>query len=236
MNKTWFSYVVLSVGLMLSVTSDDKATADDKEFSHSIDFNSQQKIEVLVNRDGESDAKVEVIIDGKKHSFTLPEIEDDGTDHFITTDDGTEIKVKSISGNKVIWIDGNEMNLPVLGRHRVPPEGLSAMISRTHQIKISDEISISAPGVSADVKAAIVSAIEAVLTSYDIKKKVSVKDNDFDIQFLSKDSLHGKDGMIKFEFKTDDEDIDAEKIIFIESKSSSDSGNIIHIKTDDDDQ
>ena len=144
MNKTWFSYVALSVGLMLLIGSDAQITADDKESAYAVNFGSEQNMQVFINRDGEADAKVELIINGEKHSFTLPDVAD-GETQVITTDDGQEITLRSISGNKMVLINGNEMKLPRTPPHKIAPEGLSAMISRTHQIKISDEISITAP-------------------------------------------------------------------------------------------
>ena len=206
MNKTWFSYVVLSIGLMMLAASDQYATADDKQSAHTVSFGNLQQMEVFVNKEGDEDAQVKLIIDGKTYKFTMPELKD-GLDKVITTDDGKEVTIKSVSGNNMIWIDGKEMHLPAFGKHKVAADGLSAMIGRTHQIVLSDDISVSAHGLSDDVKSAIVDAIKGVLTSYAIDKKVTFNSNKFNgLHMLGEDGISGGDGKYEFKIKTEFKD------------------------------
>ena len=202
MNRTWFSYVVLAVGLMLLVASDKQASADDEKSAHTISFNTDKKIEVLINQDGDDDPQVDIVVDGKEYSFALPELSD-GQDKVITTEDGKEIIIKSVSGNKVIWIDGNQMHLPSFSDHHVTAEGLSAMIGRTHQLEIKDEVTISAHGLSDDVKSAIVDAVKGVLTSYDVDKNVSFHKNKFGLHMISPDVKVKDMGNYEYKIKTE---------------------------------
>ncbi|MCP3673226.1 MAG: hypothetical protein GY829_01965 [Gammaproteobacteria bacterium] len=188
MNRTWFSYVILSVGLMLLVASDKEATADEKKTAHTISYGSEQQIEIFVNKDGEDNAEVKLMIDGEEFQFSMPEIAD-GENKVITTSDGKEVTIKSVSGNKMIWIDGKELNLPNLGKHHIAAEGLSAMIGKTHQMQVSNEVTIRANGLSDDVQNAIIDAVKGVLTSYDVDKKVSFNNNDLQLHFLTKDNM-----------------------------------------------
>ncbi len=202
MNKTWFSYVVLSIGLMMLMASDKPTSADEEQSAHTVTFGSEQKIEIFVNKAGTGEPEVQLNVDGTEYSFTMPELTD-GESRVITTEDGKEITIKSISGNHLVLIDGNEMNLPPFGAHHVAAEGLSAMISRTHQVKLSNEVTVSGQGLSEDVKQAIVAAIQGVLSSYDVDKKVSFSNNKFGLHVISEDEMSDGHQEYKFQFKTE---------------------------------
>ena len=190
MNRTWFSYLTLAVGMMLLVASDKEATADEKKTAHTMNIGTEKQIEIFVNKDGDDDAEVKLMIDGEKYNFSMPELAD-GEEQVITTVSGKEITVKSVSGNQMIWIDGKELNLPNLGKHHMDAEGLSAMIGRTHQMQVSNEVTIRANGLSEDVQKAIVDAVQGVLTSYDVDKKVSFNNNDLQLHFITEDKMGG---------------------------------------------
>ena len=204
MNKTWYCYVMFSVGLMLLATSDKIITADDKQSAHQITFGSEQKIEIHVNKDGDSDPLVELSIDGKEYSFVMPDGVD-GEDQVFTTDDGKTITIKSMSGNKMLFLDGNQLHLPSLSNQKITTEGLSAMIGRAHHIKMSNDVSLVADGLSDDVKSAIVDAVKGVLASYNVDKKVSIRENNVGMHFIKADGTTignaGNPGV--FEFKID---------------------------------
>lgn len=187
MNKTWYCYIMLSVGLMLLAASDKALTADDKQTAHEISFGSEQKIEIMINKDGEEDAQVKLIIDGKDYNFSMLDVVEDGEDQVITTDDGKTITIKSISGNKMIFVDGNQLHLPSLSNHQVTREGLSAMIGRSQHLKMNNDVSLVADGLSDDVKAAMIEAVEGVLSSYNVDKKVTFRDNNVSIRVINMD-------------------------------------------------
>ena len=201
MNKTWYCYVMLSVGLMLLATSDEDITADDKQSAHQITFGSDKNVEILVNKDGDSNAQVELLIDGETYSFVMPDGVD-GEDQVITTDDGKLITIRSISGNKMLFLDGNQLHLPSLSNQKITTEGLSAMIGRSLHVKMNKDVSLVADGLSDDVKSAIIEAVEGVLASYNVDKKVSIRENNAgNMHFIN---AHGKAGNNAiFEFKLD---------------------------------
>ena len=200
MNKTWYCYVMLSVGLMLLAASDKIITADDKQSAHQITFGSEQKVEIHVNKDGDSDAQVDLSIDGKVYSFAMPDGVD-GEDQVFNTDDGKTITIKSMSGNKMLFLDGNQLHLPALSNQAITTEGLSAMIGRSHRIKMSNDVSLVADGLADDVKSAIIDAVEGVLASYNVDKKVSVRENNLGMHFFKADGQVDKNAV--FEFKID---------------------------------
>ncbi|MFT5453446.1 MAG: hypothetical protein ACI9N9_002958 [Enterobacterales bacterium] len=206
MNKTWYCYVMFSVGLMLLTASDDVITADDKQSAHQITFGSEREVEIHVNKDGDSDAQVELSIDGKIYAFAMPD-GIDGEDQVITTEDGKTITIKSMSGNKMLFVDGNQLHLPSLSNQEITTEGLSAMIGRSHHVKMSNDVSLVADGLSDDVKNAIVEAVKGVLASYNVKKKVSVRENNVGMHFISADGKTSTgtstDKHKFFEFKID---------------------------------
>ena len=205
MNRTWLSYVVLAVGMLLLVVSDKHSNADDKQTAHTMSFGTEQEMEIFVNKSGDTDTQVKLVIDGKSYEFSMPEIAD-GQEKVITTADGKEVTIKSVSGNKMIWIDGNEMQLPGFGKHKMSAEGLSAMIGRTHQMKLSDGVSISGQGLSDDVKAAIVDAVKGVLISYNIDKKVTISNNNFALHVIGEDGDANEMGKYEFKIKTESSD------------------------------
>ena len=222
MNRTWFSYVMLAVGMMLLFASDKNATADEKKTAHTVSIGDTQQIEIFINKDGENNADVKVMIGGEEYNFSIPEIAD-GEDKVITTADGKEITIKSVSGNKMILIDGKELNLPNLGKHHMDAEGLSAMIGRTHQMQVSNEVTIRANGLSEDVQKAIVAAVKGVLTSYDVDKKVSFNNNDLQLHFITEDNMGGMmhkigDDSGKFEIIIDSEHSDGEENVIVIKK------------------
>ncbi len=223
MNRTWFSYVMLAVGMMLLVASDKEATADEKKTAHTMSYESEQQIEIFINKDGDNNADVKLIIDGEKFNFLMPEIAD-GENKVITTADGKEVTIKSVSGNKMIWINGKELNLPNLGKHHMDAEGLSAMIGRTHQMQVSNEVTIRANGLSEDVQSAVIDAVKGVLTSYDVDKKVSFNNNDLQLHFITEDHMGGMVHKIngdsnKFEISIDSEHSEGdEKVMIIKKK------------------
>ncbi|MFT5520147.1 MAG: hypothetical protein ACI9IA_000735 [Enterobacterales bacterium] len=204
MNKTWYCYVMLSIGLMLLATSDKGITADDKQTAHQVTFGSDQEVEIHVNKDGNSDPQVDLSINGKMYSFAMPDGVD-GEDQVITTEDGKTITIKSMSGNKMLFVDGNQLHLPSLSNQEITTEGLSAMIGRSHHIKMSKDVSIVADGLSDDVKSAMVKAVEGVLASYNVDKKVSVRENNVGMHFISADgkTSTSTDKHKFFEFKID---------------------------------
>ena len=210
MNRTWFSYLTLAVGMMLLVASDKEATADEKKTAHTMNIGTEKQIEIFVNKDGDDDAEVKLMIDGEKYSFSMPELAD-GEDQVITTANGKEITIKSVSGNQMIWIDGKELNLPNLGKQHMDAEGLSAMIGRTHQMQVSNEVTIRANGLSEDVQKAIVDAVQGVLTSYDVDKKVSFNNNDLQLHFITEDKMGGM-------MHDMDDSEDHEKVMIIKKK------------------
>ncbi len=221
MSKTWFSYTVLAIGVMLFVASDKPVTADDAQSARTVSFGTDKTMEIIVNKAGTSVPNVKVIINGDEHAFTIPEL-NDGEEREIITEDGQKIIIKSISGNNMVWIDGDEINLPPLGNTGVSPEGLSALIGRSHQIKMSNGVTISANGLSKDVEAAILEAVKGVLTSYNVDKSVSYQDQSQRLHMMRRFGTGGEheSGNYKFEFKTDGElhtDTDKDvRIMFIE--------------------
>ena len=80
------------------------------------------------------------------------------------------------------------------------------MIGRSHLLRLTDEVSITANNLSADVKAAIVDAVQGVLTSYDIDKNVSFSNKLSAIHLIGGDEAGG---IKKIEIISD-EDIDSE--------------------------
>jgi len=227
MNKTWFCYVALSIGLMLLVGADENVSAKDTKTSRAVSFGTEQKVDISVTREGDSEATVELIVGGENFSFTMPDLAD-GEDHTIITKDGQKIYVKTIGrGNSMFVIDGKEVKIPSFGMREMSPDGLSAMISSTHTMRFSDNISLSAHGLSEDVKTAILEAIEGILISYDVDKKVSFRDNTFGVHMLNGGTFEAKgdhtrvmfdinskvdlidgEGHVRvFELKVDDEEI-----------------------------
>ena len=202
MSRTWFSYVVLAIGLMMLMASDKRATAEDKQTAHQVNFGGKQQFEIIVDKEGDENSHVKILVDGKAYNFNMPDLAD-GEDKVITTDDGTKIMIKSASGDNIIWIDGEEMQMPSFGNHNIDVEGLSAMIGRSHQLHISNDITISADGLSDDVRAAIVDAIDGVLISYDVKKKVSFRDNNFGMHMIRGDGDSENVQNYKFQFDTE---------------------------------
>jgi len=202
MVKTWFSYVLLATGLMMLMASDKNATADDKQSFHTVSYGTEQKMEILVDQDGTEDPSVKLIINGEEYNFSMPEVTD-GEDKVITTEDGKKIIIKAVSGTRLIEIDGEEMHLPSFGKHKITADGLSAMIGRSHHLKLNNDITISANGVSEDVKSAIIDAVQGVLASYDVDKKVSFSDNRLGLHMLTKDSLDGNTANFEFKIKSD---------------------------------
>jgi len=95
------------------------------------------------------------------------------------------------------------MHLPLLGKHKMHAEGLSAMIGRTHQMKMSNEVSIRANGLDDDVQAAILDAVKGVLTSYNVDKSVSINNNEMALHFISEDDMKQGNNQFKFEITTD---------------------------------
>lgn len=226
MDKTWTTYLLLAIGIMIFSVADKTANADDEKSVHTVSFGHKTKMEVFVNKEGNDESKVKVIIDGEEYNFTMPEISE-GQSKTITSEDGKEITVKSVSGHNMIWIDGKELNLPAFGEHEMDEEGLSAMIGRSHQLRLTDEVSITANNLSDDVKAAIVDAVQGVLTSYDIDKKVNFSnklraihmiggDHMEEIEILDDVDLKANGATIEYKIKKGDHD--AHKQIMIIKK------------------
>jgi len=190
MDKTWTTYLLLAIGIMLFSVADKTANADDEKSAHTVSFGHTTKMEVFVNKDGSDESEVKVLINGEEYNFTMPEISE-GQSKTIMSEDGKEITVKSVSGHNMIWIDGKELSLPAFGDHEMDDEGLSAMIGRSHQLRLTDEVSITANNLSDDVKAAIVDAVQGVLTSYDIDKKVSFSNKLSAIHLIGGDEIGG---------------------------------------------
>ncbi len=198
MDKTWTSYVILAIGIMMFITSNKYTNADDNQKTHTIAVDTESNIEGFVSKNGDKETEVNLVIDGEKHQFSIPEISD-GESKTITTSDGKTVIVKSFSGDRKIVIDGKEVHIPGLGKHGLYKEGLSAMIGKTHQMIVSDDVRISASGLSDDVKSAIVAAVEGVLTSYDVKKQVSFSSNNFNFYMFNDHEMKGGMKIIKKE-------------------------------------
>ena len=210
-NKTWFSYVVLSIGLMMFMASDKHATADEEQTLHTLDTVTEQEIKVFVNKSGDANPQVDLVVDGKEYSFVIPVLAD-GESKVITTEDGQEITIKSFSGNNTVLIDGNEMHLPALG-NQIHVEGLSAIIARSHQLKLTDEVTISGRGLSDEMKSAIVEAVRGVLISFGEDKKVAFSSNNYGMHVLKQIGEPGD--TVNYEFKIQTELSDGEKHIQI---------------------
>lgn len=199
MAKTWFSYTVLAIGLMMLFSSDRTFHADDVDVI-------EKEIQIFVNKQGDEQSSVSIDINGKKVDFALPELAD-GESKTFSLDDGTEVIVKAVSGHNKIWIDGEQLDLPVMGMHG-GSEGLHSMITRVSPMMHfggadSDSVTIQAD-VSDDAMAALKDAVQNVLSSYGIDKKVVVHKAP-KMQFISIDgeNMHGnhfevlKDGEVK---------------------------------------
>jgi len=213
MDKTWTSYIILAIGIMMFIASDKYSYADDKHKAHAFSFNTESNMEVFINKDGDGDSKVTLLIDGKEHQFSIPELSD-GESKSITTEDGKKVIIQSFSGDKTIVIDGKEINLPALGKHGLHKEGLSTVIGTSLQVIVEDDISISGTsGLSEDAQSAIVDAVKGVLTSYSIDKKVRLSKNNFNfhtsnhngMKIIKKEgfSADGKELKLKFIGKGD---------------------------------
>ena len=211
MSRTWFSYVVLAVGLMMLMASDKSTTAED--------LKSLQEVNIFINKDGDEDAEVKLVIDGNNYNFSMPELAD-GEEKVISTEDGTEITIKSISGDKMIWIDGKEMHLPSFGKHKMDAQGLSAMIGRSHKMMGQmNEIVILGDSLEDDVKAAIIDAVKGVLTSYDVDKKVKFGDAMAGLHIIKEGFMPGDMHKFDIEIETDDsEHGEHEKVIVIKKE------------------
>ncbi len=227
MDKTWTTYLLLAIGLMIFSVSDKQISADDEKSAHAVSFGHKTKMEVFVNKEGNDESKVKVIVDGEEYNFTMPEISE-GQSKTITSEDGKEITVKSVSGHNRVWINGKELNLPAFGEHKMDEEGLSAMIGRSHQLRITDEVSITGNNLSDDVKAAIIDAVKGVLTSYDIDKKVSFSnqltaihmiggEHMEEIEFTSEDHIDADSAEIEYTIKKGDHG-DHQQIMIIKKK------------------
>ena len=200
--------MVFAIGMMMLFSSDQVTTADEKKKHQVMSFSTSKDVNVFVNKQGKDETKIDVIINGEKHSFDLPELKD-GETKTITTDDGTEIKVIAASGNQMIWVDGEEVNLPKL-EMLSEGEGLSTIISRVHMLNDheDDSITINASGLSEDASSAIVDAVKGVLTSYGIDRKVRLTERKFDFKFIGDGEgvhklHHGENVEIKMDVDVD---------------------------------
>jgi len=169
MARTWFSYIVLAMGLTMLLISDKTSHAEDT-------VSEEKEIQIFVNREGDEQSNVNISINGKKIDFQLPKLAE-GETKTMTLDDGTEVIIKAISGQNNIWIDGEQLEVPVLHMDG-NSEGLHSIISRvTPMMKFGahgDTVVINAD-VSDDATAAIKDAVQNVLTAYGIDKKVMVR-------------------------------------------------------------
>ncbi|MCP4413316.1 MAG: hypothetical protein GY808_12210, partial [Gammaproteobacteria bacterium] len=52
MDKTWTTYLLLAIGLMIFSVSDKQITADDEKSAHTVSFGHKTKMEVFVNKEG----------------------------------------------------------------------------------------------------------------------------------------------------------------------------------------
>lgn len=228
MIKTWVSYIVLAIGLMLLVASDRTSIAEDKHKAvHNYSFGSDKNIQVFVNKMGKDDATVDLIVNGEKIQFSLPELLE-GESKTITTDDGKELKIIAAKNNHVVWVDGDEINLPKLHMNgEAGHEGLSSIISRVHTLSDFEKntITVSGEGIPDDAVKAIVEAAQGVLTSYGIDKEVIFRKSP-KMEFITIDDMHKsgmtldtlKDGKFEVHIETDtDTDVHG-NVMVIEKK------------------
>lgn len=227
MVRTWFSYVVLGIGLMMLMASDKTYVAEDNKTSiHTSSFGTEKDIKVFINKAGSDNPTVNLVIDGKEINFDLPELAE-GESKTFTTEDGTEVIVKSVSGNHMVWTAGEEINLPPLhfsGKHG--HEGLATIISRVQDMTSmpSNLVTVSGADLPDDVVKAMVEAVQGVLTSYGVEKEVVFrKAPKFEFITKTEDVRGGGNykiihrGDVEMEFKTDTS-IDGKKVMVIEKK------------------
>jgi hypothetical protein len=226
MARAWFSYIVLAMGLMMLLGSDRPSVAGDKETveADTVVFDTKKDIQIFINKQGNDSEVIDLMVNGKKINFTLPELKDGETKTF-TTADGTEIIVKSLTDSRVVWVDGEEINLPSLHEGGLMgKEGLSSIITRVHGLSDfqKNTVTLSGHGLSEDARRAMVDAVQGVLTSYGIDKEVVFREQN-QVHVISED-IKGFDGNLKFieggdfEIKVDKDLNGDKKIMVIENK------------------
>jgi hypothetical protein len=176
MARTWFSYVVFAMGLMLLFASDKSSIAETKSVvtRNVMQLDDAKDIQVFVNKNGDTNEMVDIIINGEKHSFSIPELLD-GETKTLTTAEGKEVTVKAFEGGKMVFVGGEEIKLPKLhATSGLGKEGLSSIITRVHEISdfSKNSITINGNDLPEDAVKAMVDAVQGVLTSYGLEREV----------------------------------------------------------------
>jgi hypothetical protein len=208
MNKSWVSYMLLAIGMMMFTAANEQANADEKETINVMHFEDSKSVNVFIEKLNDGKESVKVVIDGKEYRIDLPELAA-GESKSITTDDGTEVILKNIDSGRVLYIGEEEVKLPP-ATGNLSMHGLSTVIASSHNLSVDDAVTIQAPGVSEDVKQALVAAVTSVLQSYSLDKKVKFVDYAMDYKFIHKDSELGE-GDFDIEVITDDVSSDGVK-------------------------
>ena len=211
MARAWFSYVVFAMGLMLLFASDKQSIAETKKVvsENIMHLGDAKDIQVFVNKTGDENAMVDILINGQKHTFSIPELLA-GETKTLSTVEGKEVTIKAIEGGKMVFIGGEEIQLPSLNTHEgFGKEGLSSVITRVHEISdfSKNSITINGNDLPEDAVKAMVDAVQGVLTSYGIDREVMYRKAP-KFQFIEADGntidIKGK----HFNFTPDGKDFD----------------------------
>jgi hypothetical protein len=207
MSKSWVSYMLLAVGMMMFTTANDMVNADEKETINVMHFEDSKSVNVFIEKQDGGKETVKVVIDGKEYRIDMPELAD-GESKTITADDGTEVIVKKIDASRVLFIGDDEVRLPS-GSGELSEHGLSTVITSSHNLSVDDAVTIQAPGVSDDVRQALIAAVANVLHSYSLAKKVKFVDYAMDYKFIHKD---GEPGEGEFDVEVITEDVSSDGV------------------------